>query len=170
MKVVKCGPHGTGYNIKLPSESLKMIVPVLKWGILFLKAGLATQGLGKAVPDIVSFLPVIDYNYISSIETAIISCSQPTLMEKITNFNNFDQIFDQTIESITEEQDENAFNFLAVLLIEKEKYQGKNVNEWEPKDTGLIKVVSPFDGSCMWISKESKQEFIELGMNAVRMK
>lgn len=170
MQIVRCGPHGVGYNIRIPSASLRMIVPVLKWGILFLKAGLATQGLGKAIPDLASFLPVIDDNYINNIEKVIILCSQPTLINTINNLNNFDQIFNQTLDSITEEQDQHAYNFLADLLMKKEKYLGNNIHTWEPKDTGLIKEISPFDGSCMWISKESKQEFVDKGMNAIRMK
>jgi hypothetical protein len=170
MNFVRCGPHGVGYNIRIPSASLRMIVPVLKWGILFLKAGLATQGLGRAVPDLASFLPVIDENYINNIEKVIILCSQPKLINTINNLNNFDQIFNQTLESITEEQEQHAYNFLADILMKKEKYLGNNIHEWEPKYTGLVKVISPCDGSCVWIAKESKQEFIEKGMNAIRMK
>ena len=170
MNFVRCGPHGVGYNIRIPSASLRMIVPVLKWGILFLKAGLATQGLGRAVPDLASLLPVIDENYINNIEKVIILCSQPKLINTINNLNNFDQIFNQTLESITEEQEQHAYNFLADILMKKEKYLGKNIQEWEPKYTGLIKVISPCDGSCVWIAKESKQEFIDKGMNAIRMK
>ena len=72
-----CGRKGKGYNIKLPTEELKTIVPALRWGIFFLKAGLATQGLGSVVPDLASILPVIDDAYIRSIETAIVSSVQP---------------------------------------------------------------------------------------------
>jgi hypothetical protein len=30
--------------------------------------------------------------------------------------------------------------------------------------------VSEYDGSCMWVSEESKQEFLERGLDAIKMK
>jgi len=156
---------GRGYNIKLPTSSLRTIVPALRWGLFFLKAGLATQGLGSVVPDLASILHVIDDAYIRSIETAIISSVQPAL--DLTKIDNFDQVMNQTLDSITDEQDQAAFNFLADFLMEKEKYQGTNIQEWEPQYTGLHKEVSEYDGSCMWVSEESKQEFLERGLDAL---
>ncbi len=43
LKIMICGRKGRGYNIKLPTSSLKKIVPALRWGLFFLKAGLASQ-------------------------------------------------------------------------------------------------------------------------------
>jgi hypothetical protein len=67
LKIMICGRKGRGYNIKLPTSSLKTIVPALRWGLFFLKAGLATQGLGSVVPDLASILPVIDDAYSYSV-------------------------------------------------------------------------------------------------------
>ena len=168
LKIMICGRKGRGYNIKLPTSSLKTIVPALRWGLFFLKAGLATQGLGSVVPDLASILPVIDDAYIRSIETAIVSSVQPAL--DLTKIDNFDQVLNQTLDSITDEQDQAAFNFLADFLMKKEKYQGTNIQEWEPQYTGLHKEVSEYDGSCMWVSEESKQEFLKRGLDAIKMK
>ena len=60
MKQVPCGPEGgdnKGYVIDVPTAALKMLVPVLKFGVLFLKLGLASLGLGGVVPDISGLLP-----------------------------------------------------------------------------------------------------------------
>ena len=168
LKIMICGRKGRGYNIKLPTSSLKTIVPALRWGLFFLKAGLATQGLGSAVPDLASILPVIDDAYIRSIETAIVSSVQPAL--DLTKIDNFDEVLNQTLDSITDEQDQAAFNFLADFLMKKERYQGTNIQEWEPQYTGLHKEVSEYDGSCMWVSEESKQEFLKRGLDAIKMK
>jgi len=168
LKIMICGRKGRGYNIKLPTSSLRTIVPALRWGLFFLKAGLATQGLGSVVPDLASILPVIDDAYIRSIETAIVSSVQPAL--DLTKIDNFDEVLNQTLDSITDEQDQAAFNFLADFLMKKEKYQGTNIQEWEPQYTGLHKEVSEYDGSCMWVSEESKQEFLKRGLDAIKMK
>ena len=140
-----CGRKGRGYNIMLPTSSLKKIIPALRWGLFFLKAGLATQGLGSAIPDLASILPVIDDAYIRSIETAIVSSALD-----LTKIDNFDQVLNQTLDSMTDEQDQAAFNFLADFLMKKE--------------------VSEYDGSCMWVSEESKKEFLERGLDAIKMK
>ncbi len=42
---------GTGYTIEIPTTLLKKIVPALKWGLIFLKLALATQGLASFVPE-----------------------------------------------------------------------------------------------------------------------
>jgi len=158
MKIMKCGRKDKGYNIKLPTENLKKIVPALKWGMFFLKAGLASQGLGFVAPDLASLLPIIDDDYIANIEKAIVSCVQPDLEKNIDSLNNFDQIFNEILDSTTDEQDQAAFTFLADFLMKKEKYQGTNIQEWEPKYTGLHKAVSDFDGSCMCLDKNSSKE------------
>jgi len=101
----------------------------LRWGLFFLKAGLATQGLGNVVPDLASILPVIDDVYIRSIETAIVSSVQPAL--DLTKIDDFDEVLNQTLDSMTDEQDQAAFFFLAEFLMKKEKYQGTNIQEWE---------------------------------------
>ena len=41
---MKCGPDGNGYTFKIASALVKSMVPALKWGLLFLKVALATQG------------------------------------------------------------------------------------------------------------------------------
>jgi len=134
MIMMICGRKDRGYNIKLPTSSLKTIVPALRWGSFFLKAGLATQRLGSVVPDLASILPVIDDAYIRSIETAIVSSVQPA--PDLTEIDNFDEVLNQTLDSMTDEQDQAAFNFLADFLMKKEKYQGTDIQEWEPQYTG----------------------------------
>jgi hypothetical protein len=36
--------NGNGYEFKIPTELLKTILPALRWGLLFLRIALATQG------------------------------------------------------------------------------------------------------------------------------
>ena len=95
-----------------------------------------------------------DNTYIRSIEIAIVSSVQPAL--DLTMIDNFDEVLNQTLESITDEQDQAAFNVLTDFFIKKE--------------SGLHKEVSN-DGSCsLWVSKESKQEFLERGLDAIKIK
>jgi hypothetical protein len=161
LKIMICGRNGRGNNIKLPTSSLKTIVPALRRGLFFLK-------VGSVAPDLASIFSVIDDAYIRSIDTAIVLSVQPAL--DLTKKDNFDQMLNQTLDSITDEQDQAAFNFLVDFLMKKERYEGTNIQEWEPQYTGLHKDMSEYDGSCMWVSDESKQEFLERGLDAIKMK
>jgi hypothetical protein len=44
MKEVPCGPDGNGFLIQIPTETLKTIVPILKYGMLFAKAFKSCSG------------------------------------------------------------------------------------------------------------------------------
>jgi len=159
MKQVKCGPNDKGYDIKLPTNGMKKIASIMKWGLFFLKIALATQGLAASIPDVSSFFPIIDDNYFNGIVTELSTMSE-TIM-------NYEDNVNQMMDSLTDEQDQAAFNEILDFLMIKESYTGPNPQDWEPKNTGLIKVVSDCDGSCMWVSQESKQEFIEKGIEAI---
>ena len=41
---VPCGKDGQGYSFKIPGKLVKTLLPALKWGLLFLRIALATQG------------------------------------------------------------------------------------------------------------------------------
>jgi len=154
LKQVKCGPNDEGYDIKIPTARLKSFASIMRWGLFFMKIALATQGLASLVPvDCVSsILDTIDDNYVNDIVAQLYN----------------EDIMNEMIDSLANEQDQVGFEWIIDFLMQKEGYTGVNSSlEWEPKYTGLIKVVSEFDGSCMWISKESKQEFMEKGMQAI---
>ena len=55
--VVKCGPQGKGYPLNIPTALLKAVAPALKWGVVFLKVALASQGLGTDTPPLIYTKP-----------------------------------------------------------------------------------------------------------------
>ena len=46
----------------------------------------------------------------------------------LTTIDNFDQVLNQTLDSITDEQDQAVFIFLVAFLMQKELYQGSIIN------------------------------------------
>jgi len=157
---------GTGYTIKIPTASLKTIVPALKWGLIFLKLALATQGLASFVPDVSVVLPEINGNYINSIEQSIIHATSTTA----DFIGSHEQDIHSFLDFIGNEDDQAAFEFVADFLMKKEGYTGPNPQLWEPKKTGLVKVVSDYDQSCLWVSPECKEEFKLRGLQAIKKK
>ena len=157
---------GTGYTIEIPTASLKKIVPALKWGLIFLKLALATQGLASFVPDVSIVLPEINGNYINSIEQSIIDATSTTA----DFISNHEQDIHTFLDSIGNEDDQAAFDFVADFLMKKEGYTGPNPHLWEPKKTGLVKVKSDYDQSCLWVSPECKEEFKRRGLQAIKKK
>ena len=157
---------GTGYTIEIPTALLKTIIPALKWGLIFLKLALATQGLASFVPDVSVVLPEINGNYINSIEQSIIHATSETA----DFINNHEQDIHSFLDFIGNEDDQAAFEFVADFLMKKEGYTGPNPHLWEPKKTGLVKVVSDYDQSCLWVSPECKEEFKRRGLQAIKIK
>jgi serine/threonine protein kinase len=157
---------GTGYTIQIPTALLKTIVPALKWGLIFLKLALATQGLASFVPDVSVVLPEINGNYINSIEKSIIHATSETA----DFISNHEQDINSFLDSIGNEDDQAAFDFVADFLMKKEGYNGPNPHLWEPKNTGLVKAVSDYDQSCLWVSPECKDEFKRRGLQAIQKK
>jgi hypothetical protein len=157
---------GTGYTIEIPTALLKTIVPALKWGLIFLKLALASQGLASIVPDVSVVLPEINGNYINSIEQSIIHATSET-----SDFiNNHEQDIHSFLDFIGNEDDQAAFEFVADFLMKEEGYTGPNPHLWEPKKTGLVKVVSDYDQSCLWVSPKCKEEFKRRGLQAIQKK
>ena len=74
------------------------------------------------------------------------------------------------LDSIGNEDDQAAFEFVADFLMKKEGYNGPNPHLWEQKKTGLVKVVSDYDHSCLWVSPECKEEFKLRGLQAIKKK
>ena len=156
MRIVPCGPKSEGYSIKLQSEQLKAVLPALKWGLMFLKVALATQGLGSAVPDVSSFFP--DSDYLGSMAASVASAA---------GLSDAEGHIDAAINSLGNIlNDEKPFTFLAEFLRQQEGYPG-SLADWEPAMTGLVKVSCVTDGSVMWVSPEAAELYREKGMDCL---
>ena len=57
MEEMECGPEGKSYPVRIPTSLLRNLAPALRWGVFFLRVGLATQGLGAAVPPVEQMFP-----------------------------------------------------------------------------------------------------------------
>lgn len=51
------------------------------------------------------------------------------------------------------------------MSLEKPSCEG--ASGWEPKYTGLIKMISPKDGTIAWVSEEGRGRFMENGKEAL---
>ncbi len=93
------------------------------------------------------------------------------LYTKTADFiNNHEQDINSVLDLIGNEDDQAAFDSVAVYLMKEEGYTGQNTQLWEPKNTGLVKVVSDYDQSCLWVSPECKEEFKQIGLQAIQKK
>eukprot|EP01035_Chromulina_nebulosa_P019418 gene19418-25294_t len=62
-----------GYVINIPTDLLRKLAPAFKWGLIFLKLALATQGLGGIIPSLdADAMPSspIDLDYLKSLSAA----------------------------------------------------------------------------------------------------
>lgn len=160
MQEVPCGPEGKGYEICLQSEFLKTAIPVLKWGFMFLKIALATQGLGAVVPNIDVLLPPIDNIYLDNLAHSIASKLTGDIHSKVETLLNGD--VDSVLMFNSSVEENVAFEQLKQFVrnIEATSYNiNANNNDWIPLQTGLERVLHPDDG-IMWVSKLGKNEYL----------
>lgn len=158
MEEVPCGPDGNGYEICLPSALFKAAIPVLKWGFMFLKVALATQGMGAAVPDIGKLLPPIDNSYLETVAQAIAGQVTGELQSVVDTMLNGDI---DAVLGTSNAEEVKALEQVMKLVRDSEAAAGVNTktSNWEPKFTGLKKVAGP-DG-VMWVSPAGEGEFIQ---------
>ncbi len=162
MQEVPCGPDGKGYEICLPSSLFKAAIPALKWGFMFLKMALATQGMGAVVPDIGNLLPPIDNSYLDTLAHSIANQVTSQVSDKL--HSAVDTLLNGDIDQIlgTDNMEEvKAIEQVMKLVRDVETKQGINTTaaNWEPKMTGLKKVAGP-DG-VMWVSPLGAEEFMQ---------
>jgi len=149
MKPVECGPDKKGYQIAVSTETMKMLAPVLKFGLLFLKVGLASQGLGSIVPDVSSFVPG----------------------DQSDDFNEMlNQIGDDMLASEADDALQGAYDALSNLNDDdpaisyvyntvKTAEKGDSSLEWKPKLTGLKLVPSRRGRPSKWMSTPGETIF-----------
>jgi hypothetical protein len=146
MKEVHCGPDGNGFLIQIPTETLKIIVPVLKYGMMFAKVALATQGLGACVPDIGSLLPDVNNEYLNNLAASIQDQIQSSIQDKISS--TLDDIT-TTLDSYSETEEDEALKIVRGLLGDAKQGSAR------VEDQFGLKLVKAANGDrSMWVSEE----------------
>ena len=176
MKLTFCCPitlkRGNSYEINKTKKWVKKIIPVLQVSIIMLKIAASVYGIPIPIPtdfnayitsnDLQSCFDATDFNLQQQIDDKIIELKNENKSDFNTKMNSF---INQNIGVISEE------NFWSIrktiCAIENENL----ISSWEPKNTGLKKIISNNDGTIAWIVNDSKiiQNFHENGKNAIKM-
>jgi hypothetical protein len=157
MREVPCGPDGKGFPLRQLTKTMKRVLPALKWGLIFLKLALSTQGLGAVVPDISGLLPDMNNEYLNSLGTSMTSMLSAT--QESTLRDGIDTVLRKldAIASETPPQDIEAW--LASV-----------VNNCPVSHYGLKLVTGP-EGKSMWVSQgDGEILYGELGQAALSLK
>jgi hypothetical protein len=146
MKEVPCGHEGAGFLIQIPTQTLRTIIPILKYGILFAKVALATQGLGACVPDLGALLPDMNNDYLNNLTASLNQQIQSSIQDKIDGTLHD---ISTTLDSYSEDDEAAA---LAVVRGILQDTQGASTNLEDL--TGLKLVKSRTGDRSMWVSEE----------------
>jgi hypothetical protein len=150
------GPNNDGYELEIPTKTLKVLSPVLKFSVGVLKTALMAQGIPAGI---LPHLPeCVDYKM------------QDVLDEMISSVGSFSGKDDEDqLTAIQEGQVDELFK-----LIQKcEGCDSSPLTGWEPKHTGLEKVSVSLEahsrgvmGSSKWVLRKYKDEYKEYGEDA----
>eukprot|EP00595_Chromulina_sp_UTEXLB2642_P003265 CAMPEP_0196763294 /NCGR_PEP_ID=MMETSP1095-20130614/3768_1 /TAXON_ID=96789 ORGANISM="Chromulina nebulosa, Strain UTEXLB2642" /NCGR_SAMPLE_ID=MMETSP1095 /ASSEMBLY_ACC=CAM_ASM_000446 /LENGTH=379 /DNA_ID=CAMNT_0042116145 /DNA_START=1877 /DNA_END=3016 /DNA_ORIENTATION=- len=177
-RVVPCGPDGKGYVINIPTNLLRTIAPAFKWGLIFLKLALASQGLGGIVPslDVESFASSpIDLDYLTSISAAVVDNNKFIATSIDNAAQNIIDALDAYDDSDFSQLDillgntsrlalDTAYDKIYDLLRQKEglSYGAKL------QRTGLEmveRINESGNPEYLWISEEGKYHYINYGLD-----
>jgi hypothetical protein len=159
MKQVPCGHDGNGYIVDVPTRRLKELAPVLKFGLLFLKVALATQGLGGIVPvDVSGLLPGGEEDYYNLMAQEVgLGMVEARLDDSLQGASDGLDELDQ-IQELHDSHRAVAFVYDLVKKAELGDAAASAADVlWMPTKTGLH-LVSPKDGRGLskWMSDEGE--------------
>ena len=178
-QAVPCGPpaaphNGKGYLIKIPTAMVRTLAPALRWGVIFLKVALATQGLGGLLPIPIDWLPS---------QLTIANDDMNQLRTMVNNLSTGLDVQDDAVEGgvgvvkweeDAEENDaikQNALVRVFKFIAEAEGHTDDIHNPaWIPQHTGLFLTTAKTTGASLWVSKEGQKAFEERGWDAVKKK
>jgi len=156
MKQVPCGLDGNGYIVDVPTDALKMLAPVLKFGLFFLKVALTTQGLGGIVPEdmngVSGLLPGGEEDYYNLVVQEIgQDMVESQLEDSLHGASDQQQELDDSHPAVA---------FVYSLVKKAELGDAAASADWSPRNTGLH-LVSPKEGRGLskWMSDEGEAIF-----------
>ena len=174
LEEVPCGPDGHGYDLKLPTKTLKTLIPALKMGLLFLRVALASQGLGGVVPnipftDVTKNIPITN-DYINGVAMSLAdlckTSSESYLTDKINgSINNLAADLDKYKEQqqIDQKNERKTYEHLCSRL---QKIENIDDNNMCLDMTGLeYRKDNAGDKSNVWISDIALKDFEEVGFD-----
>ena len=156
LQEVECGPSGTGYPMSVPTSALKALVPALRFGLVVLKIGLATQGLGAVVPNVEGLLPALAGPYLDAL-TGFVA-------EQIDA--KFGSVDEYLAEAVSAEAMGNAMKAIEPFIRRAEGASADDKDWTAGEMCGLNKVVSK-DKSVCWVSDDAMSEFKKKGKAAL---
>ena len=167
---VSCGVDGKGYTISSPTSLLKTIVPVMKYGVLFVKIALATQGLGALFPDIP--LPDVDCSdYLSSLLQEVVDGGKSVLTDQVnTKLDDLVETFKAIQSSDTEVCTSYQSIFDMLRDIEKKKSKQKDSRPSDTLKYSGLKKVRGMTGEFMWVSPVAVDTYRQYGYDEARKK
>ena len=195
-KAVACGPprpphNGKGYLIHVPKAWVKQMVPVLQWGMAFLKAGLASQGV--VLPGI-DFMPALADERLRQVVESMSAeldldadMSWAHLGEHTKDFVEAEAdvgavvVKDAGREKLKQagrevfgpgnKQPSDKTKSLAMVLRFLAEAEGAGdvatMPEWKPQFVGLELATCRRTQATMWVSAEGRERFEELGEEAL---
>ena len=142
----------------------------MKYGVLFIKIALATQGLGALFPDIP--LPDVDCgDYLSSLLQEVVDGEKSVLTDQVnTKLDDLVETFEAIQSSDTEVCTSYQSIFDMLRDIEKKKSKQKDSRPSDTLKYSGLKKVKGMTGEYMWVSPVAVDTYRQYGYDEARKK
>jgi hypothetical protein len=189
-KPAKSGEEGKGYRLVLPKDWVKKAAPVISISMKVLQIAMSTYGIPLPTIPLPSELTSIDFisGILEEIEGELMDGIEGAVGDEKDSMEEYQEAHESAKEAmeicdgsstLTKKKQEKmefalkqadtrvSYEAIKKLLVKVEKGGEEVGPEWEPKFTGLRKIVSNKDGTVAWISKEGEELFHEIGIDSL---
>ena len=162
------GPQQSGYELTIPTKTLKILLPILSLSVSVLKTVMQIQGIPVGLLPSLPNLPNLPENvFVDSIMNSI--PSRDGITDKIDEISNDKSHFEDEghLAAIQEGQVDALFR----LIQKSEGCEGQPLVGWEPKFTGLkkVSVTTGARGPSKWVLSDYANIYEEHGEDAREM-
>jgi hypothetical protein len=190
-KPAKSGKDGKGYHLVLAKDWVKKVAPVLSISMRVLQIALKTYGIPLPTISLPYEMSSLDFirGILEEIECDLADGIDEAVGDEKAVMEEYQEAYESAKEAIelcdgsstlTKKKQEKlvlalkqadagvSYEAIRNLLAKVEKGGEEVGADWEPKFTGLRKVVSDKDGTVAWISKEGEALFHKIGVDSLQ--
>ena len=189
-KPAKSGPDGKGYRLILPKDWVKKVAPVISISMKILQIAMTTYGIPMPTIPLPSELSPSQFisSILEEIEGELADGIADAVGEEKETMESYLEAYESASDAmdicegsslnkrkkeklalaLTQSEVNISYDAIRKLVIKVEGQDDQVGNGWEPKQTGLSKIVSRKDGTVAWVSKEGEELFHETGVDALQ--
>jgi hypothetical protein len=164
---------GNAYRTSVEKKWFKKIAPIIQFSLIVLKIVASMYGISIPIPNFeiaTNFIgKIYMQNELSDISIKMLDSNIESISEEMNNLKNNNEKILENLENKFCLTDEHYFE-IRKLIFKLEVSTGIYTDQWEPRNTGLKKIISNTDGTTAWILNDENEikKFHEEGKKCLK--